>query len=276
MEKVSILSKKSVFFLLATFFGASYSAESPVDECFRIKIKDSAMLGQVVDQKSDEKRVLVVLHWPNEGLSFCRKKINGNERLLDVYFWEHIPRELEEDINREEFVTRYVKGYFYPSSFKLVIFPRMGMFSAHCGVAVLNENDALEYAAFPSLINQVLISILRKEFFYKRIVYFSGTALVKYLKKDALYQELEDDYRELYSPVQEFTSRVLGSPPHPIASKGLFPSSSPERERSEYLNARPPDDLGSGPHLGGIRSRLKLFRLHGAGLPLEHYPKLNP
>ena len=260
-----MLFKKSVFFLLNSFFGISYSAESPVEECFRIEIEDSAMWGQVFAHKSEEKRVLVVLHCLDKDMSVLRQPIHPNERIMDVYFWEQIPREFEENAGREVFVTKHLKGYFYPSDSKLVIFPRVSMFYTKGGGIAVVEDECPDYASFPSLINQALISILKQNFFYKRIVYFGERALLRYLERDAIHRALDGIYKKEDSPVQEFTSRVLGSPPRPTPTTSR--QSSPASERvsmSPLLAGILPD------RLGGMRRRLELLRTRERDVSLSN------
>lgn len=285
-----MLSKKSIFFLLATFFGASYSAESPVEQIFVIElVTNPALWRQVFSEESPESRVLVVLHWPNVdadsdidwlngNMSVLMQRIKGNERVLDVYFWERIPSSFEEDLDRQVFVAADLKAYFYPSSSKLVIFPQVSVFyNTRGGGVTVAESDYSNYVSLSSLINQVLISILRQRFIYKKIIYLGEKGLLKYLKKDAIHRALDDIYKQADSPIQEFTSRVLGSPPRPIASRGSSPSSSPERERSEGLSLkeRPLDSLGNSFRLGRIQSRLKLLQLQEAGLPCRAFPGIS-
>ncbi len=230
MGKVSMLFKKSVF-LLAIFFSASYSAESPMKENFNIElIYDPALWRQVAYQSSDQKRAVVVLHWPNmhensDIRDFHKNmqtlpKIKENERVLDVYFWENIPLVIEKNKDRNEFKTEHLKGYFYPTSSKLFIFIRMSAFSARDGVGV-GTNEYVSYSSFAEIINQALISILRQPFIFKRVFYLGERSLLKYLKKDEIHRSLDAVYTEEDFYPQEFIKSVLGSPERPIASKDI-------------------------------------------------------
>jgi|GEM_PF-6514994 len=276
--------KKSLCFLLATFFGSSYSAESPVEGIFNIEFVENPIFwGQAFCEFSDENRVLIVLHWPNssknddigefnEHMPIFMQNIKGNERVIDVYFWEQVPRIIEEDRNHEIFTTEHLSGYFYPNSSKLFIFTRISMFSARAGVPVL-ESDYASYSSFSKVINKVLVSILNQKFIYKKIIYLGEKGLLKYLKKDAIHQALDAIYKEADSPVQDFTSRVLGTPPRPIAFKML----SPESQRSKGLSssARSLDvSLSNSFRLAGAKNCLKSLPLPEPCLACRKFPEI--
>ena len=162
MWKASMLFKKHIFFLLVSFIDPVFAAQSPAEEFFGIElVEDSSLWGQVINEKSDEKRVVVILNWLNEGIPYLRKQINRNERLLDVYFWEQVPRTIEDDKNRQEFVTEHLNAYFYSSSSKLIIFPRISIFYRNRGSIAVAEGDYLNYSSFSSVVNQALSVILK-------------------------------------------------------------------------------------------------------------------
>ncbi len=255
--------KKSIFFLSLCFIASGYSAESPLDETFTIECtNDPAFLGQVVEEMGHEKKVLVVLHW-----SYCDghnyipslvQKRTESEIVLNVYFWERIPHSFEKNIRQQIFLTKDLKAFFYPLTFMITIFPRITIFDSKNGVTVADE-DYSNYATFPHLINQVLISILREKFIYKKIVYLGNSRLLQYIDEVSIHQALDEVYKEEASPLQKFTAAVTGTPPRPAAVRQpLLPVPQVIENRAS--------DFRAG--LSGLRSRL--MRLQEA--PSGNFP----
>jgi hypothetical protein len=253
--------KKYLFFLVLCFTAFRCSATTVQVS----SVKEPAMWMQCLEERNCDPRVIVILTWPNSvlqdhlhllgrhTLADSIKVKKETERLLTVSFWEQPPVRHPEETLRVEFKILDLCAFYYPCTSSLFVFPFYSVYSSRKEGIPAVEGDYRTYENFPLLLQEVvrycvceqrgvatqLMCIGTTPFFFDSLKKFPG----EYPVIGFCLEPLEEGKP---SPVSEFVTTILGSPPRPVV-------------KLLSLNKQPPKDVwegGGAPRMTGLQRRL--------------------